>query len=295
MLQNEGKPLGFTLNRKGNSGLPVVSGHHIPMLRFPSLDRTGIVEHGFTTRLGGVSGFEPGMEHLRSLNLSFTWGDREENVRENFRRVAGEFGVSLDRFVLSAQTHTKNVRLVTEADAGMGLTRPLAWTDVDGLVTDVPQLVLSIFVADCVPVAFVDPVHRAIGLAHSGWRGTAGRIGQVTVAMMKDHFGSRPEDLICAIGPSICRDCYEVGEDVAQQMDAAFPGHLDEILEDRHNGHYQLDLWKANRIVLEDAGVLPSHISVTDVCTCCNPEVLYSHRASHGRRGNLGVFLMLKP
>ncbi|MGN0362798.1 MAG: peptidoglycan editing factor PgeF [Bilifractor sp.] len=282
------------LNRKEGTNLPVVSGYHIPMMRFPALDQTGIVEHGITTREGGVSGFEPGMEHLRSLNLSFTRGDRHENVMENFRRVAGEFGVPVDRFVLSAQTHTTNVRLVTEQDAGIGLTKPLEWSDVDGLVTDVPQLVLSIFVADCVPVAFVDPVHRAIGLAHSGWRGTAGRIGQGTVRKMQDCFGTRPEDLICAIGPSICRDCYEVGEDVAEQMTKAFSGHEDEILEDKHNGHYQLDLWRANQIVLEDAGVLSSHISVTGVCTCCNPDILYSHRASHGRRGNLGAFLMLR-
>ncbi|MGI6055807.1 MAG: peptidoglycan editing factor PgeF [Bilifractor sp.] len=282
------------LIRKENTDLPVLAGARIPLLKFPALDGTGIVEHGFTTREGGVSGTEPGMEHLRSLNLSFSRGDLEENVRENFRRVAQEFGVTGDRFVFSAQTHTTNVRTVTEADAGRGLTRPQDQMDVDALVTDERRLVLSIFVADCVPVAFVDPVHRAIGMAHSGWRGTVGRIGAAVVQRMRENYGTDPADLICAIGPSVCRDCYEVSDDVAQRMAEEFHGHEDEILEDKHNGHYQLDLWKTNRIVLEDAGVLPEHISVTGVCTCCNPEILYSHRASHGMRGNLGAFLMLK-
>ena len=282
------------INRKTGTELPVLAGRTIPVLKFPALDRTGIVEHCFTTREGGVSGQEPGMKHLHSLNLSFSRGDREENVRENFRRVAGELGVSVDRFVFTAQTHTTNVRVVSEKDAGKGLTKPLDWSDVDGLVTDVPGLVLSVFVADCVPVAFVDPVHRAIGLVHSGWRGTAGRIGGVAIEKMRESYGSKPEDLICAIGPSICRDCYEVSDDVAERMKQEFPGHEGKILEDKHNGHYQLDLWQTNRIVLEEAGVLPEHISVTGVCTCCNSKVLYSHRASHGRRGNLGVFLMLR-
>ena len=282
------------LYRKAGTDIPILAGRTIPVLRFQALDRTGIVEHCFTTREGGVSGREPGMEHLHSLNLSFSRGDREENVRENFHRVAAELGVSVDRFVFTAQTHTTNVRVVSGQDAGKGLTRPLDWSDVDGLVTDVPGLVLSVFVADCVPVAFVDPVHRAIGLAHSGWRGTVGRIGRVTIEKMRENYGSKPEDLICAIGPSICRDCYEVSDDVADRMKQEFSGHEEEILEDKHNGHYQLDLWRTNRIVLEEAGVIPEHISVTGVCTCCNPEALYSHRASHGRRGNLGVFLMLK-
>ena len=294
MSYSSAEKIRIKLIRKENTDLPVLAGVRIPLLKFPALDGTGIVEHGFTTREGGVSGTEPGMKHLRSLNLSFSRGDPEENVRENFRRVAQEFGVTGDRFVCSAQTHTTNVRTVTAADAGRGLTRPQDQMDVDALVTDERRLVLSIFVADCVPVAFVDPVHRAIGMAHSGWRGTAGRIGAAVVQRMRENYGTDPADLICAIGPSVCMDCYEVSEDVAQRMAEEFHGHEDEILEDKHNGHYQLDLWKTNRIVLEDAGVLPEHISVTGVCTCCNPEILYSHRASHGMRGNLGAFLMLK-
>ena len=141
----------------------------------------------------------------------------------------------------------------------------------------------------------MDPVHHAIGLSHSGWRGTVARMGKCTLEAMQNAFGTEASDVYCAIGPSICQDCYEISEDVAVQFMQAFPGHTPEILIDKGNGKYQLDLWKANEIVLLDAGVKKDHLEVTDVCTCCNPELLFSHRASHGKRGNLGAFLCLNP
>jgi YfiH family protein len=280
--------------RKGHTGLPVTSGEHLPVLRFPALDETGMVSHCFTTRFGGVSGRKEGTEHLSSLNLGLTRGDDEANVRENFRRVAEELGAKAENFVLTDQTHTTNVRLVTEADAGKGLFRERDYHDVDGLVTNVPGLVLSVFVADCVPVLFVDPVKRAIGAAHSGWRGTVGRIGAEVVRMMQENYGTDPKDLITAVGPSICRDCYEVSREVADAFAEEFAGHETEILMQGREGHAQLDLWQTNRIVLLDAGVLPQNISVTELCTCCNPKSLYSHRASGGMRGNLAACLMIR-
>lgn len=260
----------------------------LPLLQFPNLAAAEGIRHAFTTREGGVS-----KEHLATLNLSFSRGDDEANVRENFRRVAEYFGVPESRFVFSDQQHAAHVRVVTEADAGCGLTRPRDYTCVDGLVTDVPLLVLSIFTADCVPVYFYDPVRRAIGLSHSGWKGTAGRIGAETARLMAERYGTDPADLLCAIGPSICQDCYEVSEDVADIFSAEFAGHEEEILISKGGGKYELDLWAANRIVLTDAGVRAEHISTTDICTCCNPGLLFSHRATHGKRGNLGAFLML--
>jgi YfiH family protein len=260
----------------------------LPLLVFPSIENTGIVKHGFTTRYGGVS---EGI--FKSLNLSFTRGDREEDVRENFRRVAEALGTEPGRFVFTDQTHTTNVRRVYEEDAGRGLTKEMNYTDIDGLVTNVPGLVLSAFFADCVPLYFVDPVNRAIGLSHSGWRGTAGRMGAVTVEKMNSEFGSKPEDLICAIGPCICKDCYEISRDVADVFAEEFSGHEDEILRDDHNGKFHLDLNRANEIVLEDAGVLPEHVSISQICTCCNSDMLFSHRATGGKRGNLGAFMAL--
>lgn len=261
----------------------------VPLLRFPVLEETGVVEHCFTTRLGGVS---EGI--YTSMNLSFTRGDKEEAVQENYERIAQCMGASKDAFVCSDQTHTTNVKKATKEDAGCGVTRPKTYQDVDGLITNVPGLVLSTFFADCVPLYFVDPVHRAIGMSHSGWRGTVGRMGRATILAMGQEYGTKPEDLICAIGPSICKDCYEVSEDVAEAFAAEFKGQEEKILEAKGNGKYQLDLWMANEIVLLEAGVKKGHLAVTNLCTCCNPELLFSHRASHGKRGNLGAFLRLK-
>jgi hypothetical protein len=164
---------------------------------------------------------------------------------------------------------------------------------VDGLVTDEPGVILATFYADCVPLYFVDPVHRAIGLSHSGWRGTVGRMGRQTLETMAREFGTKPQEVLALVGPSICMDCYEVSADVADAFLAEFPGHEGEILLDKGKGKYQLDLWATNAIVLREAGILPEHLSVAGLCTCCHPDLLFSHRASHGKRGNLGAFLML--
>ena len=198
----------------------------------------------------------------------------------------------VEDMVASHQTHTTNIRRMTSADKGKGILRPRDYADVDGMVTDEPGLVLNTFYADCVPLYFVDPVHRAVGLAHSGWRGTAGRMGARMVEAMGERFGSRPEEIYAAVGPSICRDCYEVSGDVAEQFirmlgkAVAIPG--------REPGKYQLDLWLANELILRQAGLLPAHIAVTDICTCHNSGYLFSHRASGGRRGSLAAFLALK-
>lgn len=264
-------------------------GSIVPLLEFPLLASTGIVEHCFTTREGGVS---EGI--FAEMNLSYSRGDRKESVDENYRRLARALHVSEGDFVCSHQTHTINVRRVGEKEKGSGVTRERKLCDVDGLITDEPGVVLATSYADCVPLFFVDPVHRAIGLSHSGWRGTVKRMGQVTVDAMNKEFGSEPSEIYAAVGPSICRDCYEVGGEVAEQFAAEFAGHKGEIITTNKNGKYQLDLWRSNEIVLTEAGILPEHLAVTNICTCCNPSLLFSHRASQGRRGNLGAFMYLK-
>lgn len=263
-------------------------GYVLPYLSFSSYEALPYIRHMFTTREGGVS-----KDIYESLNLSFTRGDDETAVLENYRRVAQALGTSIDHIVTSDQTHTTNVRPVGKEDLGQGITRPRDYKDVDGMITDQPGVLLATFYADCVPLYFVDPVHKAIGLSHSGWRGTVGRMGQATVEAMERSFGSQPKDLLCAIGPSICQDCYEVSRDVAEAFIFAFPTHEKEILQAGALGKYQLDLWKANEIVLTEAGVLKEHIDLAGLCTCCNSSILFSHRASKGKRGNLGAFLML--
>lgn len=259
-------------------------GDKLEYLTFPALESIGIVRHLFSTRLGGTSQGE-----FSAMNLSFTRGDDAACVMENYRRIGEALGCGPENMVASHQTHTTNIRRVTAVDKGKGITVPRDYEEIDGLMTDEPGIVLVTYFADCVPLFFVDPVHRAVGLAHSGWRGTAAGMGACMVKAMGEAYGTNPEDLYAAVGPSICADCYEVSGDVAEQ----FEGFTGAVHEGRQSGKYQLDLWEANRQVLLKAGVRENRIAVTDICTCCNSEYLFSHRASKGRRGNLAAFLGL--
>lgn len=282
----------------------------MPYFTFDSLTDTGMVEHFFSTRKGGVS-----KAPFDTLNFSYARGDIKEAVDENFRRAAAFFRREPSDIVCSMQTHTTHVRTVTAADKGKGVTRPRDYEDVDGLITNEPGIILATFYADCVPLFIVDPVNRAIGLSHSGWRGTVGGMGRVTLDAMAREYGTRPADVRVVIAPSICQGCYEVSKDVALAFSDAFPedgARAEEYLR-RYHQHvtdralreclllpgqedkYQLNLWYANFRVFRDAGVPDGNIEITDVCTCCNPALLFSHRASRGRRGNLGAFLMLRP
>lgn len=263
--------------------------NHVPYIQFKNLSATGIVKHGFSTRKGGVS---TGI--FSSMNLNFKRGDDPDAVLENYRRMAAALNMRVEDMVLSDQTHTTNVRVITEEDRGKGILRPQDYSDVDGMITNVPGIVLVTSYADCVPLYFVDPVRKAIGLSHSGWKGTVGHIGQKTVEKMQEVYGSEPKDIVAAIGPSICQSCYEVSDDVAEAFRANFTAdEAADILLDKGNGKYQLDLWKANWYVLTDAGILPEHLSVTDLCTACHPDLLWSHRKTNGQRGGLSAFLSL--
>lgn len=256
-------------------------------LTFPKLAAAG-VRHGFSTRMGGVS-----KGYLGTMNLSFTRGDREENVRENFRRIADAIGFREEQLVFSAQVHETKIRKVAAANRGEGITKETA-PGIDGLATDEADVPLYTSYADCVPLLFYDPQKKVVAMAHSGWRGTAARIGAKMVHFMEKEYGSRAENIIAAVGPSICRKCYEVSEDVAQAFREAFrPEQFPLLFDEKGQGKYQLDLWEANRIILTEAGILPEHLDVTDLCTCCNHDKLFSHRASHGKRGNMGCFMCL--
>ena len=279
-------------------GLNYKNGKHIfnevekdtPYLSYPLFEKTGIVRQGFSTRLGGVS-----EGYFASLNLSFDRGDDKEAVMENFRRIGESMGVRCEDMVLSKQTHTTNVRVVTEEDRGKGIVKERDYTDVDGLVTNIPGICLVTSYADCVPLYFVDPVRKVIGLSHSGWRGTVGKIGRKTVQLMQEKFSSDPADILAAVGPSVCMECYEVSSDVIDRFKESFEEKLwEELFYEKPDGKYQLDLWKASERILLEAGIVPEHIAVTNVCTHCNSRILYSHRATGDKRGNLCAFLALK-
>lgn len=250
-------------------------------LSFPGLDQMDWLTNAFSTRFGGVS-----QGYLSSMSFRFGM-DQPDQLHENFRRMGEAVGFDPEGLVCSAQTHTANVVRVGRKDRGRGYSRDRGWEDVDGMITNEPGVVLATFYADCVPLYLVDPVHRAIGLAHSGWRGTAAEMGRVTVEAMQREFDSQPKDLYTAIGPSICQDCYEVSEEVARQFPNCY-------LKPHGEGKYLLDLQDANRGILVSAGLGVDHIELPNLCTCCNPDLLHSHRATGGKRGNNGAFLAIR-
>ena len=267
--------------------------NNVSFLTFDSFKTAG-VKHGFSTRIGGVS---EGV--FDSLNLGFNRGDSDENVRENYHRIASALDMNYERMCLSKQTHTTNVIIVDEKDAGNGLTKPLPYDDVDGLITNVKDMPLVTFYADCVPLFFYDPVKEVVALSHSGWRGTVGKIGKVTIEKMHDAFGCEPSDILCGIAPSICKDCYEVSADVAEEFVKAFgEDHKSELLRPStfnpdDKDKYMLDLWAACRLVFLEAGIPEEHIEITNYCTRCNPKLFYSHRIMGANRGSLAAFISL--
>ena len=257
-------------------------------LTFPSFEALPFLRHAFSTRLGGVSENE-----FASLNLSFGRGDPDENVRENYRRLCAAAGFAFDSLVSSSQVHGTAVRRVGRGNRGEGFTRPKP-SGVDGMVTDEPGVTLVTHYADCVPLFFADPVRGAVGLSHSGWRGTAAEIGAETVRTMQREFGTDPKDLVCGIGPSIGPCCFEVDAPVYEVFAAKEELSPAEWTREDGGGKYHVDLWEANRRILMKAGVPAERISVSSLCTKCRPELLYSHRASGGKRGGLAAFLALR-
>lgn len=265
----------------------------LPLIRFTACQEYEWMDLAFSTRLGGIS-----TGHLGSLNLGWDRGDTRETVCENYRRVCKALGTDYRKLVLSDQVHDTKIIYADEHCCG-GEEIAKKQKGIDGLITDIPGLVLATSYADCVPLFFIDPVKRRIASSHSGWKGTVARMGMKTVKKMEEQ-GSQPKDVIVIIGPSICQDCYEVSEDVAMQfrkeygqtdcVDILAEGRVTEEEEQK----YQLDLWAANWHQLAAAGILPEHIHISGVCTCCNQELLYSHRASHGKRGNLNGFMFIR-
>jgi YfiH family protein len=260
----------------------------VPYLTFPCLSKLPFIRHGFSTKYGGVS---KGI--FESMNLSYSSGDAPADVDENYRRICAAMGFTLEDVVATHQVHKTVVRVINSGDKGKGLKKPRDYEGVDGFITNEPGIPLATFYADCVPLFLVDTKQPAIGLSHSGWRGTVNRMGQVTLQAMIEQFGTNTEDITVLIGPSICGDCYEVSKDVAEAFSSEFKVGIRDILKKKDNGKYQLNLWEANRRVFLEAGVKEENIHISSVCTCCNSEWLFSHRATMGKRGTMAAFLMI--
>ena len=270
------------------------SGNHtVPLIESPLLQEIRGLRHGFSTRKGGVS-----KEHLSSLNLGFNLGDEREKVLENFRILGSLFEAKPEDFVLTQQTHSVNVLRVGKEDRGKGIFRETNYTDVDALITNEEGVILTAFSADCVPILFYDKGHRAIASCHSGWRGTHGRILARVIEAMQREFSSKPEEIYIAIGPSICKNCYEVSEDVGEAFLEAFPALREETknvspIERVSEEKFHIDLWELNRIIALEAFIPPENISISGYCTMERPDLFFSHRYSQGRRGVQGAFISL--
>lgn len=270
----------------GHMELDVAEG--VGMLRFPQWKVLPGIEHAFSTRLGGVSEGE-----FAAMNLGYNRGDSDENVEENYRRFLAAAGFPEDSPVCGCQVHKTDIRRVDGSHRGLGIWRPNDCDSADGLCTNVPGVTLVVYAADCVPIYFFDPEHQAIGLAHAGWRGTAAGMAGVMVRRLEQEFGTRPQALLAAIGPSICRDCFEVDEPVAEVFQA-LPGWEKFVTGPEHE-KYHVDLWECCRQTLLDSGVLAEHITLGNVCTMEESSLLFSHRKTRGRRGSNAAMLALNP
>ncbi len=259
----------------------------IGFFTLPAFTEAGIVRHGCSTRAGGVS-----TGAYTSLNLSFTRPDEpRENVMENYRLFAQAAGISWDSMVMDTFEHGVTVLAVDHANAGAGYLLP-SLPFCDGLITDDSDIALITGHADCLPLYLLDPVRRCIGLAHAGWKGTLGKIGLVAANMMKEHYGADPAHMMAGVGPCICADCFEAGEDLGNMFSEAFAGVP--CVSPGKPGKVQIDLAMAATAQFMEAGIPPSQISLMDVCTY-EEECLYSHRREKGNTGGMAAFLQLLP
>lgn len=253
--------------KKESNGVPF----YAPFTEFP------FCSAGITTREGGVS-----EGHFASLNLGLRTADTKENLEENVRRVCAAFDTAPENVISTKQEHTNRVLAVTAQEAGIGITRPRFPEGVDGLVTNQPDVLLMSYYADCVPILLCDPVKKAVGCVHSGWRGTVGKIGAEAVRLMEKEYGSRPSDIHAAIGPHIGGCCFEVDVPVYAEFKAAFPengGFISRNIGEK----YYIDLSGAVEHTLRTAGV--RNITNMRTCTVCHHETFFSHRKTQGKRG----------
>ncbi|GIP36401.1 peptidoglycan editing factor PgeF [Paenibacillus sp. J2TS4] len=264
-------------------------------------DRYPELTAGFTSRLGGVSGGS-----FTSLNCGLHVADRPEDVIHNRNRVAAAVGIPLDDWTYGEQIHGVDVAAVTNQDRGKGTAdRQSALQGKDAFITNQQGLVMAALFADCVPLYFYDPVNQAAGLAHAGWKGTVGRIAWNTVKRMEEAYGSRPEQILACIGPSIQSCCYEVDERVAERVRELLPwlNNNEEgtaAVQENHfmtpqgQDKFMLDLQQINRQIMIKAGILPSCIEISKLCTSCRCDTFFSHRKEQGQTGRMIAWIGLR-
>ena len=261
----------------------------VPFLTYNKLSQIDFIRHAFSTKHGGVS-----TDEWASMNFAFSRGDKAENVIENYKIFSDAVGFDYNSLVTSSQDHNTYVRPVTKNECGIGIWREKDMLSVDALITNEPNVTLVTHYADCTPLFFVDTVGKAIGLAHAGWRGTVGRIGEEVIKKMTSLYGTNPKDVVVAIGPAISKCCYEVDKDCAENFYNLKDLDNSKFIFPKNDGKYMIDLLETNRQIVMKAGVKKENIVLSDLCTKCNSNLLWSHRATNGHRGTMCAFMCIE-
>lgn len=259
----------------------------VSFLTYNSLSKIPFIRHAFSTKIG------EGTRTVHPMDMNFKNNDREAVV-ENYQLFCRAAGFDYSSLVASSQDHHTFVRVCTSAEKGIGIYREKDMMSVDGLVTIEPGITLCTYYADCTPIFFVDTGTHAIGLAHAGWRGTVGKIAQKVINTMRESFGTKPEDLVCAVGPNISVCCYEVAEPCAREF-YALGLNSDKFIFPKNGGKYMVDMLECNRQILLSCGVKPENITLSDICTQHHSDLLWSHRATKGDRGLMCAMMRINP
>lgn len=254
----------------------------------PSFYDTNLVQHCFTTRIGGVS-----PKPYASLNLGTKTLDNEETVRMNYSIISSALGINPSKIIISEQIHSDEVRSIKGYSKINTDIFDINLKKADGMITNERNITLVTLYADCVPIFFLDPKIKAIGLNHAGWKGTVKKIGGKTVKNMIKEFNSSPSNIIVGIGPSIGSCCYEVDEKVIKEFKNSYK-NSSIFINDKGNGKYMLNLWEANKISLLEAGIKEENITISNICTRCNNELFYSYRGEDGTTGRMAAIIKLK-
>lgn len=257
-------------------------------VKYFTFDKLKDIRHCFSTRLGGVS-----KGCYESLNLAFR-EDKRENVFENYDRICTAIGVDSRNTLWTRQVHGDNILIAGEADRGRGLFAERQADGYDAAITNCNDVVLTGFSADCVLIFYYDSKNKAVGIAHSGWRGTVLEIGAATVSAMEREFNTKAEELICCISPAIAKCCFQVDKPVADEFCSSIPWSSEYIVADTQNkGKFYIDLQGINERILINAGVKPENIENSRMCTKCLPELFYSHRLMGNERGSMAGMISL--
>lgn len=275
------------MKRSENMGYNIKEINNVKIVIIEEFEKLGIVKHGFSTRIGGKS---KGI--YKSLNLGLRTKDEKERVYENIEIFSDAININYHDVVLGDQSHGDGIRIVTAKDRGKGIICERDYHNIDALITNDIDVPIMTFHADCVPLLFLDPVQHVIAATHAGWKGTMLKIGQKTIKKMVEEFSSKPKDILVGIGPSIGKCCYEVSKEVVDEFKINF-AETSSFVFPRKEDKFMLDLWEANRIALEEIGVLDRNIIISNLCTSCNTDLFYSHRKEKGLTGRMASVITL--